>query len=109
MVQVAKHSGELNSQLAARTKQETENIANILSELSDNATAAAGAVEHSVDAAGAQDEKVTASSIAAEIYTKRAEALFFLKVATAQTALTKAKFFGVDKTDGNNYNVQMIR
>lgn len=49
-------------QLAARTKQETENIANILAELSDNATAAAGAVERSVDAAGAQDEMIAVVS-----------------------------------------------
>lgn len=39
-------------QLAAKTRQETENIANILSELSQNAAVAAGAVERSVDAAG---------------------------------------------------------
>ncbi len=49
-------------QLAAKTRQETENIANILSELSENATAAAGAVERSVDAAGAQDEMITVVS-----------------------------------------------
>lgn len=45
-------------QLAEKTRQETENIANILSELSDNAQAAAGAVERSVQAAGAQDEMI---------------------------------------------------
>ena len=45
-------------QLAEKTRQETENIANILSELSDNAQAAAGAVERSVMAAGAQDEMI---------------------------------------------------
>lgn len=45
-------------QLAEKTRQETENIANILSELSDNAQAAAGAVERSVTAAGAQDEMI---------------------------------------------------
>lgn len=45
-------------QLAEKTRQETENIANILSELSENAQAAASAVERSVTAAGAQDEMI---------------------------------------------------
>ena len=49
-------------QLAAKTRQETENIANILSELSQNAALAAGAVERSVDAAGAQDEMIAVVS-----------------------------------------------
>ncbi len=49
-------------QLAEKTRQETENIAKILTELSDNATAAAGAVERSVAAAGAQDEMITVAS-----------------------------------------------
>lgn len=49
-------------QLAEKTRQETENIANILSELSDNAQAAAGAVERSVAAAGAQDEMISMAS-----------------------------------------------
>ena len=45
-------------QLAEKTRQETENIARLLAELSDNAQAAAGAVERSVTAAGAQDEMI---------------------------------------------------
>lgn len=49
-------------QLAEKTRQETENIAKILTELSDNATAAAGAVERSVAAAGAQDEMISVAS-----------------------------------------------
>ena len=49
-------------QLAEKTRQETENIANILSELSDNAQLAAGAVERSVAAAGAQDEMIAMAS-----------------------------------------------
>lgn len=42
-------------QLAEKTRQETEHIASILGELSENAEAAAGAVEKSVEAAQAQD------------------------------------------------------
>lgn len=49
-------------QLAEKTRQETENIANILSELSDNAQAAAEAVERSVAATGAQDEMIGIAS-----------------------------------------------
>ena len=49
-------------QLAEKTRQETENIANILAELSDNAQMAAGAVERSVAAAGAQDEMIAMAS-----------------------------------------------
>lgn len=49
-------------QLAEKTRQETENIANILGELSDNAQTAASAVERSVAAAGAQDEMITMAS-----------------------------------------------
>ncbi len=51
-------------QLAAKTRQETENIAAILEELSANADAAANAVARSVDAANVQDgmiEKVSQS------------------------------------------------
>lgn len=49
-------------QLAEKTRQETENIANILGELSDNAENAVGAVERSVAAAGAQDEMIAQAS-----------------------------------------------
>lgn len=49
-------------QLAEKTRQETENIAHILAELSDNAEYAAGAVERSVTAAGAQDEMIAQAS-----------------------------------------------
>lgn len=49
-------------QLAEKTRQETENIANILAELSDNAQTAAEAVERSVEAAGAQDEMIGEAS-----------------------------------------------
>lgn len=42
-------------QLAEKTRQETENIAGILNELSDNAQDAAEAVHKSMEAAGAQD------------------------------------------------------
>lgn len=49
-------------QLAEKTRQETEHIANILTELSDNAQAAADAVERSVAAAGAQDEMISLAS-----------------------------------------------
>ncbi|MCI5874925.1 MAG: methyl-accepting chemotaxis protein [Roseburia sp.] len=49
-------------QLAEKTRQETENIANILAELSDNAQAAAEAVERSVAATGAQDEMIGMAS-----------------------------------------------
>ena len=45
-------------QLAEKTKAETENIAHILEELSDNASNAALAVTKSADAAGAQDEMI---------------------------------------------------
>lgn len=49
-------------QLAEKTRQETESIANILAELSNNAQAAAEAVERSVAAAGAQDEMIGMAS-----------------------------------------------
>lgn len=45
-------------QLAEKTRLETENIAHILGELSDNATHAADAVSKSVNAAEAQDEMI---------------------------------------------------
>ena len=49
-------------QLAEKTRQETENIASILGQLSDNAEQAAGAVERSVEATGAQDEMIASAS-----------------------------------------------
>lgn len=49
-------------QLAEKTRQETENIANILAELSDNAQTAAEAVGRSVEATGAQDEMIGEAS-----------------------------------------------
>lgn len=49
-------------QLAEKTRQETESIAAILGELSDNAQAAVDAVARSVDAAGAQDEMIARAS-----------------------------------------------
>lgn len=49
-------------QLAEKTRQETENIANILAELSDNAQVAAEAVERSVAATSAQDEMLSTAS-----------------------------------------------
>lgn len=45
-------------QLAEKTRLETENIARILSELSDNASYAAEAVSKSVNATEAQDEMI---------------------------------------------------
>lgn len=49
-------------QLAEKTRQETENIAKILAELSDNAETAANAVEKSVTAASAQDDMIAGAS-----------------------------------------------
>ena len=49
-------------QLAEKTRQETENIATILSELSDNAEAAGNAVSRSVEAASAQDGMIATAS-----------------------------------------------
>lgn len=49
-------------QLAEKTRQETENIAEILNELSDDAQSAAGAVEKSVAAAAAQDGMIGEAS-----------------------------------------------
>lgn len=49
-------------QLAEKTRQETEHIATILAELSDNAEQAAGAVAQSVDATKAQDEMIANAS-----------------------------------------------
>lgn len=49
-------------QLAEKTRQETESIAKILAELSDNAENAVGAVERSVKATGAQDEMIAQAS-----------------------------------------------
>lgn len=46
-------------QLAEKTRLETENIAHILQELSNNAADAANAVSKSVDAAAAQDEMIS--------------------------------------------------
>lgn len=45
-------------QLAEKTRQETETIAGILNELSDDAQAAAAAVHKSVEAAGEQEEMI---------------------------------------------------
>ena len=50
-------------QLAEKTRQETESIASILDQLSDNAQTAAAAVEKSVSAAGAQDEMIANASV----------------------------------------------
>lgn len=49
-------------QLAEKTRQETENIATILNELSNDAEQATEAVMKSVDAANAQDEMITNAS-----------------------------------------------
>lgn len=49
-------------QLAEKTRSETENIANILDELSENAREAAEAVSRSIDAASAQDEMIVHAS-----------------------------------------------
>ncbi len=49
-------------ELAEKTRQETEHIAAILGELSDNAEAAAEAVKRSVEAAGAQDGMIENAS-----------------------------------------------
>lgn len=49
-------------QLAEKTRQETENIAAILSELSNNAETAGNAVSRSVEAASAQDGMISAAS-----------------------------------------------
>ncbi len=49
-------------QLAEKTRTETENIAGLLDELSDNAKAAADAVKNSIDAAGVQDELIIQAS-----------------------------------------------
>lgn len=49
-------------QLAEKTRQETENIASILGELSDDAEEAASAVSKSVTAAGEQDEMIAKAS-----------------------------------------------
>ena len=48
--------------LAEMTKQETENIEQILNELSENASGAAGAVEKSINATGEQDELIAKAS-----------------------------------------------
>ena len=49
-------------QLAEKTREETEHIASILGELSENAEAAAGAVAKSVEAAEAQDGLISQAS-----------------------------------------------
>ncbi len=49
-------------QLAEKTRQETENIASILNELSEDAEAAAGAVNRSIEAAGSQDSMIVQAS-----------------------------------------------
>jgi len=49
-------------QLAEQTRKETDNIASILGELSENAGQAALAVEKSINAAGAQDEMISQAS-----------------------------------------------
>ena len=49
-------------QLAEKTKDETENIANVLDELSQNAQQAADAVASSVDATNSEDQLITDAS-----------------------------------------------
>ena len=53
-------------QLAEKTKQETENIARILDELTRNAANAANAVERSVEAASVQDDMIEKVSMSFE-------------------------------------------
>ena len=53
-------------QLAAKTRQETENIARILDELSQNAEEAAKAVQRSMEAAGVQDDMIEKVSMSFE-------------------------------------------
>ncbi len=53
-------------QLAEKTRQETENIARILAELSQNAEEASTAVERSVEAASVQDEMIEKVSMSFE-------------------------------------------
>lgn len=50
-------------QLAAKTKEETENIARIVAELSKNAEDAANAVGYSIEAAGVQDQMIEQVSL----------------------------------------------
>jgi methyl-accepting chemotaxis protein len=62
-------------QLAEKTKQETENIARILDELTKNAEEAANAVERSVDAANVQDEMIEQVSMSFEEMSKNVNGL----------------------------------
>ena len=62
-------------QLAEKTKQETENIARILDELTRNATEAANAVERSVEAANVQDEMIEQVSMSFEEMSKNVNGL----------------------------------
>ena len=62
-------------QLAEKTKQETENIARILDELTKNAAEAANAVERSVEAANVQDEMIEQVSMSFEEMSKNVNGL----------------------------------
>ena len=62
-------------QLAEKTKQETENIARILDELTRNAAEAANAVERSVEAANVQDEMIEQVSMSFEEMSKNVNGL----------------------------------
>lgn len=62
-------------QLAEKTKQETENIARILDELTKNAAEAANAVERSVEAANVQDDMIEKVSMSFEEMSKNVNGL----------------------------------
>lgn len=62
-------------QLAAKTRQETENIARILDELSQNAQEAANAVGRSMEAAGVQDDMIEKVSMSFEEMSKNVNSL----------------------------------
>lgn len=62
-------------QLAEKTRQETENIARILDELSKNAEEAASAVERSMEAANVQDDMIEKVSLSFEEMSKNVNGL----------------------------------
>ncbi len=62
-------------QLAAKTRQETENIAHILDELSQNAEEAANAVGRSMEATGVQDDMIEKVSMSFDEMSKNVDGL----------------------------------
>ena len=87
-------------QLAAKTKEETENIARILDELSENAGEAVDAVENSVDAAGVQEQMIEQVSESFEQLSENVNELI--------TEIENIDKMLIDLSEANNHIVDNI-